>query len=491
MRLTKASESDLRELCGLYRRVAEDMKSRGLNQWNWGLYPTEDMIREDVERGEMHIRRKDGAIAAAVALSETMDPEYEAVSWTGGVKPCYLHRLAVDPALQGTGTGGEVLDDAVQMLRAAGRDCIRCDTNRKNERALRLYGKKGFRICGTVKWDDTPDEDYYALDLPLREEFPLWPVRMNPAFRTGRLTPWGGDRLRKRYGKKTQDPTAGESLEASCIPGLESTDAMGRKLPDLIREFGEKLVGIYADRPFPLLLKLIDARDRLSVQVHPDDAYASVHENGKLGKSEAWLILEAPEGSELVYGLQPGTDLAQLKEACENGKAVEALLRRVRVSPGDICYIPAGCVHAIGAGILLYEIQESSDITYRFYDWDRKDAQGRGRELHLAQGLAVADLQCAPEPVHIQDSYGSRRLLDEDRFSLDVIRCGGTEPLPEISQFGILTSLQGRLRLEWDGGKTDLDEGETCLIPRDAPKMQLRGSGCAALAMPNDRKEKK
>ena len=491
MDLIKAAESDLQDLMSLYWRVADDMNDRGLNQWNRGIYPTEEMIRRDIERGEMYIRRMDGVIAAAITLTEVMDPEYRDILWTGGMLPGYLHRLAVDVPLQGAGIGGDVLDDAIQIMRRAGCDCVRLDTNRENRRAMRLYEKMGFRICGTVSWDDTPGEVYYAFDKPLKRETPLWPVRMNPAFRTGRLTPWGGDRLRKRYGKKTQDPTAGESLEASCIPGLESTDAMGRKLPDLIREFGEKLVGIYADRPFPLLLKLIDARDRLSVQVHPDDAYASVHENGKLGKSEAWLILEAPEGSELVYGLQPGTDLAQLKEACENGKAVEALLRRVRVSPGDICYIPAGCVHAIGAGILLYEIQESSDITYRFYDWDRKDAQGRGRELHLAQGLAVADLQCAPEPVHIQDSYGSRRLLDEDRFSLDVIRCGGTEPLPGISQFGILTSLQGRLRLEWDGGKTDLDEGETCLIPRDAPKMQLRGSGCAALAMPNDRKEKK
>ena len=222
--------------------------------------------------------------------------------------------------------------------------------------------------------------------------------------------------------------------------------------------------------------------------MHPDDAYAAKNEGGKLGKTEAWLILDAPEGSELVYGLRPGTDRARLKEACENGKAVEALLRRVRVAPGDVCYIPAGCVHAIGAGILLYEIQESSDLTYRFYDWDRKDAQGRGRELHLEQGLAVADLQCAPEPVRIPETAGVRRMLNEERFTLDVIRCGGTENLPEIGEFGILTALQGKLRLCWDGGETELGEGETCLIPRSAPKARLEGNGCAALAMTNEQK---
>ena len=376
--LIKAEEKDLEELYGLYRRTAEAMKEEGLNQWNWGVYPTEEMIRGDVERGEMYVALEGGRIEAAIALTETVDPEYTEVSWTGGMRPGIFHRLAVNPALQGTGIGGDMLDDAIQLLRRAGCDCVRCDTNTKNRRALRLYEKMGFRKCGTVHWDDTPEETYWAFDKRLKRETPLWPIRMIPAFRGGEETPWGGEKLRQRYGKETGGRPTGESLEVSCIPGHESTDRLGRKLPELIREFGEKLVGKYWDRPFPLLLKLIDARDKLSVQVHPDDEYAAAHEHGKLGKNEAWLILDAPEGSELVYGLQPGTTLRELKEACENGKAVERLLRRVRVTPGDVCYIPAGCVHAIGEGIMLYEIQESSDVTYRFYDWDRKDAEGKG-----------------------------------------------------------------------------------------------------------------
>ena len=302
---------------------------------------------------------------------------------------------------------------------------------------------------------------------------------MTPAFRGGQETPWGGEKLRQRYGKETGGRPTGESLEVSCIPGHESTDSLGRKLPELIREFGEKLVGKYWDRPFPLLLKLIDARDKLSVQVHPDDEYAAAHEHGKLGKNEAWLILDAPEGSELVYGLQPGTTLRELKEACENGKAVERLLRRVRVTSGDVCYIPAGCVHAIGEGIMLYEIQESSDVTYRFYDWDRKDAEGKGRELHIEQGLAVADLKCAPMPVRVSEAYGTRRLLNEEEFTLDVIRCGGIEILSEIGEFGILTSLKGELSLKWDSGEMRLSEGETCLLPKSAPKCT-----CGAKDMP-------
>jgi mannose-6-phosphate isomerase len=221
------------------------------------------------------------------------------------------------------------------------------------------------------------------------------------------------------------------------------------------------------------------------VQVHPDDEYAAAHEHGKMGKSEAWLVLDAPQGSELVYGLKPGTGLQELRSACEKGKAaVEPLLRKVRISTGDVCYIPAGCLHAIGEGILLYEIQESSDITYRFYDWDRKDAEGKGRELHLEQALAVVDLNCAPLPVRVTDAYGTRRLVNEDRFTLDVIRCGGVEFLPEDGEFGFLTALQGELTLRWDSGEMELRKGETCFLPKNAPRLHLRGEGYAALAMP-------
>ncbi len=486
MELIRATEKDIQELILLYQHTADSMKEAGLNQWNWGIYPTEEMIREDVRRGEQYILRADGALVAAIVLTETMDPEYHGVTWTGGIQPGCFHRLAVHPSMQGAGVGGDVLDDAVQILRRNGCDCVRCDTNAKNTRARRLYEKMGFRPCGTLTWDDTPGETYYAYNKNLKRETPLWPVKMTPAFRSGEATPWGGDRLRTEYGKENAGEMTGESLEVSCIPGLESTDAMGRKLPDLIREYGEKLVGKYSDKPFPLLLKLIDARKPLSVQVHPNDAYAASHEHGKLGKTEAWLILEAPPGSELVYGLKPGTSMGELKAACESGKAVEKLLRKVRVSPGDVCYIPAGCVHAIGEGILLYEIQESSDITYRFYDWDRTDEQGHRRELHLNQALAVANLKYAPQPVRVAESFGSKRILNEKMFTLDVIRVSGVEMLPELKEFGMLTVTEGELTLRWLGGEMGMKKGETCFLPHYAPpEMHLRGEGCAVLSMPN------
>ncbi len=312
------------------------------------------------------------------------------------------------------------------------------------------------------------------------------PVRMHPAFRCGKLTPWGGEKLRTVYGKHIPVTPTGESLEISCIPGLESTDDQGRPLTALIAEHGEAWAGKYAGKPFPLLLKLIDARESLSVQVHPDDDYARIHEGGKLGKAEAWLILDCPEGAELVYGIRPGTDRETLRTASEQGRAVAPLLRRVRVRPGDVCNIPAGTVHAIGSGILLYEIQRSSDITYRFYDWDRTDAQGNRRELHLRKALDVTNLGFAPEVKHWEENRGMTRMLEGSYFTLDLIRTDGSCPenLPEMRDFGFLTALDPGLILIWPEGSAEMRKGESFFLPCRSPALRLEGSGRAARAMP-------
>ena len=219
------------------------------------------------------------------------------------------------------------------------------------------------------------------------------------------------------------------------------------------------------------------------MQVHPGDAYAHENENGKLGKTEAWLILDAAEGSQLVYGILPGTTRDSLRTACEAGEAVEPLLRRVNVHAGDVCFIPAGCVHAIGAGIMLYEIQQSSDVTYRFYDWNRVDSQGRRRELHLKKALDVTDLSFALSPIPAPDAPCAR-VLDEACFTLDLLRVKGSAALPAICDFGLLTALDGALTLTWEGGALPLSKGESVYIPASAPDLALAGLGRAALSMP-------
>ena len=300
-----------------------------------------------------------------------------------------------------------------------------------------------------------------------------------------RKTPWGGNRLRELYGKATKKEYTGESLEVSTLPGLESRDDMGRTLPELVKEFGERMVGSYAKQPFPLLLKLIDARDKLSVQVHPGDNYAAARENEDSGKSEAWLILDTPkEGGELIYGVRPGTTLQALREACETGKGIDKVLNRVKAYPGDVIFIPAGCIHAVGEGIVLYEIQQPSDLTYRFYDWNRTDAQGNRRELHLDKALDVVDLKCSAVPVRVEKAYGMKRVLSEDCFTLDVIRTDTMVTLPEIPDFGILTVTEGELNVRFAGASMKLKAGQTCILPKNAAQLAVEGIGAAALAMP-------
>lgn len=484
--LELAKSADLVPLCTLYRTVADAMEASGLMQWHWGVYPTEDLIRQSLESGTLYVAREGGEILAAVTVDTHTEPEHAPIQWLTGGKVGTFHRFAIAPQGQGKGLGKRILADICDILRAQGCQSLHIDTHEENRRALGLYASAGMRLCGTLNYrmsDEDTGNHWVALEMPLSTDCPLLPVRMTPAFRGGKLTPWGGEKLRAVYGKPIREVPTGESLEVSCIPGLESVDDMGVKLPELIAKYGTAFAGKYASEPFPLLLKLIDASESLSVQVHPNDEYANKNENGKLGKTEAWLILDAPAGSQLVYGIQPGTSLEALRAACEAGAAVEPLLRRVDVKPGDVCFIPAGCVHAIGAGILLYEIQQSSDVTYRFYDWDRMDKNGRKRELHIRKALDVTDLHFTLDPIPAPDAPLAR-VLDEAYFTLDLMKVNGEQSLPAICQFGLLTSLEGELTLSFEGGQRVLKKGESWFIPAASPALTLSGTGRAALSMP-------
>ena len=483
MLLTRGLTSDFDSVCALYARVTSAMHEKGIAQWNWGTYPNADQIHKSIDAGTLYVVREGNTVVAAVTLDSTFESAYDAVNWLFGGKPGTFHRLCIAPEKQRQGLGRGMMGEMLAILRSQGCTTLRCDTLVNNSAALALYQKIGMRIAGHIRYSSLPDLRFAALEMRLANDCPLLPLKMHPAFRGGKLTPWGGEKLRTVYGKDIREVPTGESLEVSCIPGLESTDDAGIKLPDLIAAYGEAFAGEYAKKPFPLLLKLIDAAEPLSVQVHPNDDYAARVENGKLGKTEAWLILDAPEGSQLVYGIKPGTTLDTLRAACEQGAAVEPLLRRVTVHPGDVCFIPAGCVHAIGAGIMLYEIQQSSDITYRFYDWDRVDKNGNRRELHLQKALDVTDLTFSLDPIPAPNKPVAR-VLDEKYFTLDLVNVQGEAVLPAVTAFGLLTALDGDLTVRFAGGQLTLRKGESAYIPHTAPVLTLHGKGRAALSMP-------
>lgn len=279
---------------------------------------------------------------------------------------------------------------------------------------------------------------------------------MKPFFRHGKDTPWGGDGLKRYFAKDIPDDQTGESLEASTLCDEKTHTGESRTEDDrtLTEVAGGKL---------PLLLKLIDAKETLSVQVHPDDAYAARHENGKSGKTEAWLILHAQPGAKLVYGFREGVDPQTLSR-----DQIEQSLRWIPVRAGDVLYIPAGMVHAIGAGILLYEIQQDSDVTYRFWDWGRVQSDGKPRELHWEKACAVARRHNLTGPVQgvLERREGGSILhyLETAYFTLTRLCVEGRMALPTHAGFGYLTALCAGT-LTYRDAEVPFHGGDTLFVP--------------------------
>lgn len=303
----------------------------------------------------------------------------------------------------------------------------------------------------------------------------LYPLVMKPFFRHGAQTPWGGDGL-SAFGKDIPDNLTGESLEISALPDTPSTvkngPLAGKTLDALVKEYGARLTGCEGE--FPLLVKLIDARDMLSVQVHPGDEYAT-ERHGKLGKTEAWLVLACEPGAQLYCGMKE--DAAPFETLCDDEKAMQQAVRPVRVMPGDVLYIPHGLVHALGGGIMVYEIQQSSDVTYRISDWGRMGTDGKPRQLHLADAKAVVRPEIRPDKTHgaslvVEGGVQTAYVCDE-RFELWRLNVSGDMPI-EGGRMQLITALSP-CAIAWDGGREDLAAGESVLVPAECAQVRLLG----------------
>lgn len=301
--------------------------------------------------------------------------------------------------------------------------------------------------------------------------------------------PWGGRRL-EAFGFRLPP---GEAIGEAVVTAPDAIVASGKRLAEIVaaepdRSLGARGLAMTGGRAiFPLLVKLIDASENLSIQVHPDDEAARVGDGQSLGKTEAWWVLGAAPGSVLYLGLRAGVTLDELAAASRGGTGTAELMRAVPARPNTLVFLPAGTVHALGAAVLVYEIQQPSAITYRLDDWGRRDAAGRPREMHVEQGLAVADVSSRPEPltpVTVPSAAGRRQILVACQyFALERIALVAGEAAALVAEESpqTVTCLSGAVEVSADGRTVGLAAGQTAALLADAAGPSMRAASPAVV----------
>ncbi len=308
----------------------------------------------------------------------------------------------------------------------------------------------------------------------------LYPLLFQPAYQHYM---WGGDEIIRRFHRNEPPGVYAESWEVSDRPEgmsvVRNGPLQGEELSSLIQRYGSELLGV--DPPtdrFPLLIKLIDARETLSVQVHPDDETAQRY--GGEAKTEMWYVLDAAPGACVYAGLKSGADEAAFRQGVE-AQTLDALLEEVSVQAGDVVFMPGGRVHAIGAGSLLLEVQQNSNTTYRIYDWGRVGSDGTPRDLHLEQAIRVmrwqdnAPAKIVPRRLESAEPNERWELLACPLFRME--RLTIRQPWSAAHDgrsFQILFAADAPLELEAGDQTIQLPPGTTCLIPAAVTKYQLR-----------------
>jgi len=309
----------------------------------------------------------------------------------------------------------------------------------------------------------------------------LYPIKFTPIYLE---KIWGGKRINTVLNKDFGDlPNCGESWEISGVEGkisvVENGFLKGNNLQELVEIYMDDLVGDKVFKKFgeefPLLLKYIDSGQDLSVQVHPNDELSKKRHNA-YGKTEMWYVIDAEEGALINSGLEGEVTKEKYLEYVESGKLTE-LLHYDKTEKGDVYFIPAGRVHAIGKGVLLAEIQQTSDVTYRIFDYNRKDENGNLRELHTDLAIDTIDFS------HL-DEYKTKYSIEQNKsseivscnyFTTNILEFNTTidKDYSQLDSFIIYMNLEGEFEIEFDGEKVKVNKGETVLIPASLETFQL------------------
>lgn len=294
---------------------------------------------------------------------------------------------------------------------------------------------------------------------------------------------WGGNKLKTLLKKESTEENIGESWEISAVKGHESVISngayAGKTITELISLLKSEIVGkhIYEkyQNEFPLLIKFIDANDDLSIQVHPDDALAAKKHQSK-GKTEMWYVIEADENATLFSGLKKEIGRDDVIAALNDGSFTE-LLNMPAVKRGSTFFIPAGRIHAIRKGILLAEIQQTSDITYRLYDYDRTDSNGKKRELHIEDSLEAINYKDtgSGEALYEMEDNDFTKLAECDYFTTNLLHLNGTThcDFTQRDSFTVLINTHGTASIKCNGMETAFNCGETILIPAALKQVEI------------------
>ena len=297
---------------------------------------------------------------------------------------------------------------------------------------------------------------------------------------------WGGTRLKEEYGFESDKEKVAEAWVLSCHKDGNSIVKNGeyaeKTLQEVLDIWGKEALGAKSDRftYFPVLIKLIDAKDRLSVQVHPDDEYALKNE-GEYGKTEMWYVVDCEEGAELIYGFNQDISQGEFLERISSN-TLSPVCNYVPVKKGDVFFIEAGTLHAIGKGILIAEVQQNSNTTYRVSDDGRLGADGKPRELHIKQAGDVTKTEKPTKPYgNVGDvtlyPFGTVRELSScEYFTAELINLDGNVGIYDNESFISLLILEGEVSLSYTGGMMKLKKGDSLFLPAGL-KVRLCGSG--------------